>query len=311
MPEPVAIGVDVGGTKLVAATITADGEVLERRRRVTPASDPELLVRTLRELVIELGPEVPVGVGIAGLVTAEGVIRYGPNIEVRDLDLAGELDEVGGGVVRVVNDASAATFAEQRVGAAAGHRDVLLLTIGTGVGGGVVVGGKLVQGMHGFAGEVGHLVVLEGGRPCPCGNRGCLEAYASGKAIGRIAEERLAEPGQDSSLRAAEQISGKAVSEAALADDPFAQQLLTEAGHWLGVGLASLVNVLDPAVVLVGGGATDRAAPWMLPSASATMADRLVGSAWRRPPAVERARLGDDAGMIGAALLAADAAGCP
>ena len=308
MSEAVAVGIDVGGTKLVAATVAADGEVLERRRLRTPASAADRLVTSLHELADELGPELPLGIGIAGLVTPEGVIRYGPNIDVRDLDLAGELGRVRASEVRVLNDASAATLGEQRAGAARGYEDVLLLTLGTGVGGGVVVGGRLVQGAHGFAGEVGHLIVFEGGRQCPCGNRGCLEAYSSGRALGRMAEERLADLDRASSLRGIEEVTGKAVSEAAASDDALAREVLAEAGHWLGVGLASLVNVLDPAVVLVGGGAMERAAPAMFPPAAVAMKERLVGSAWREPPTLQRASLGDDAGMIGAALFAADAA---
>lgn len=306
MAEPVAIGIDVGGTKLVAATVAADGTVLTRLRRDTPAHDATELVATLRELLAELGTELPVGIGIAGLVTPDGVVRYGPNIGVQDLALADALSDVVRGSVTVVNDASAAALAEQRVGRGQGHTDVVVFTLGTGVGGGLVVGGRLVVGSGGFAGELGHVIVEEGGRACPCGNRGCVEAYASGTALGLMARERLVDLSVVSSLRDVDDLTGREVTAAALAGDGFAQSILTEGGHWLGVAAASVVNALDPSIILVGGGAGPKTAPWVLPAAVEAMTARLVGSAWRDAPPMELAALGDDAGMVGAALLAVE-----
>jgi glucokinase len=306
--DPVAIGIDVGGTKLVAATVTGDGTVLDRQRRETPARDGELLLRTLARCVVELGGgdgRLPVGVGIAGLVTPDGEVRYGPNIGVRDLPLASRLAETAGGEVCVVNDATAATFGEQRVGAGRGRGDLLMFTLGTGVGGGVVVGGEVLIGHSGFAGELGHVIVAEGGRACPCGNRGCIEAYASGTSMELIARERLVDLSVDTMLRDEAELTGRTVTQAALAGDAFAISILVEAGRWLGVAAASLVNVLDPEVILVGGGAALRTSRWVLPAAEAALAEHLIGSPWRIPPTFELAALGDDAGMVGAALLAA------
>lgn len=305
-PRPVAIGVDIGGTKLVAATISAEGTVVDRHRRETPAHDADLLVGTLAGLVDELGGGLPVGVGIAGLVTPDGRVRYGPNIGIRDLDLRSRLAAVTGAEVTVLNDASAAAFGEQQVGAARGHADMVLVTLGTGVGGGIVTGGRLLLGANGFGGELGHLIVAEGGRRCPCGNRGCIEAYASGTAIALQARERLVDRSVDTSLREVADLDGRAVTTAAQAGDEFARGLLADVGGWLGVALASVVNLVDPGVVLLGGGAALQTAPWVRPAAEAAMADRLVGSRWRHPPAVELAALGDDAGMVGAALHARD-----
>jgi glucokinase len=309
VPSPAAVGIDVGGTKLVAATVAADGTVLERQRRRTPASDAASLVTTLTELITELGPHLPVGIGIAGLVTPDGIVRYGPNIGVRDLPLAAELERATGATIRIVNDASAAALGEQRAGGGRGREHVVLLTLGTGVGGGIVVGGELVLGREGFAGEVGHVLVVEGGRPCPCGNHGCIEAYASGTAIGLLARERLVDLSVASSLREVPDLSGREVTDAAVAGDAFAQELLGTVGHWLGVALASLVNALDPEVVLIGGGAAAPTAPWVLPAAAASLRERLVGSPWREPPELRLAELGDDAGMVGAGLYALQAAG--
>jgi glucokinase len=309
--DPVAIGIDVGGTKLVAATVAGDGTVLDRQRRETPARDAESLLTTLRHCIHELGGgggELPVGVGIAGLVTPDGEVRYGANIGVRDLPLAARLEPSAGSPVTVVNDASAATFGEQRVGAGRGHEHLLMFTLGTGVGGGVVVAGQLVLGHGGLAGELGHVIVDEGGRACPCGNRGCVEAYASGTSIGLIARERLVDLSVDTILRDERELTGKTVTQAALSGDEFASSILVEAGRWLGVAAGSLVNVLDPAVILVGGGAALRSSRWVLPAAEAALAEHLIGSPWRAAPPMELAALGDDAGMVGAALLAAERA---
>jgi glucokinase len=309
--EPVAIGIDVGGTKLVAATIAGDGTVIDRQRRETPARDAELLLRTLSRSIAELGEDdedgaqLPVGIGIAGLVTPAGDIRFGPNIGVRDLPLATRLAEATGREVTVVNDASAAAFGEQRVGAGRGRGDVVMFTLGTGVGGGVIVGGEVVLGTGGFAGELGHVIVEEGGRACPCGNRGCVEAYASGTSIGLIARERLVDLSVDTLLRDETELTGRSVTQAALAGDAFARSILVEAGRWLGVAAGSLVNVLDPEVILVGGGAAVQTSRWVLPAAEASLAEHLIGSPWRTAPPFELAALGDDAGMVGAALLAA------
>lgn len=308
MDQPVAIGIDVGGTKLVAATVTADGRIVDRVRRATPAHDADRLVDALGGLVAELGAHLPVGVGIAALVTPAGTVRYGPNLGVRDLDLATALDDPARPPVVVVNDASAAALGEQRVGAGAGRSDVLLLTLGTGVGGGVVVDGGLVIGAGGFAGELGHVLVEEGGRACACGSRGCLEAYAAGSAIGRRMAERLEAEPDASRLREADEITGKAVSAAARDGDGLAREVVAEAGDWLGVALASLVNALDPELVLLGGGAAVETAPWLLPRARTAMEQRMIGRGWRTPPAVELAALADDAGIVGAGLLAAERA---
>jgi glucokinase len=300
-----ALGVDVGGTKLVAATLTAEGEIVERRRLETPARDADRLVRTLRDLIVELaGDGLPVGIGVAGMVDPAGRVRYGPNIGVRDLHLAERLRDVAGAEVTVVNDANAAALGEQRAGAGRGRDSLVLFTLGTGVGGGIVLGGRLQEGAHGFAGEVGHLIVEDGGRPCPCGNRGCIEAYASGTAIGLAARDRLVDPRAATVLREDLELSGRSVTDAAIAGDALAQSVLVDVGRWLGVAAAGLVNVLDPEVVLLGGGAARATAPWVIPAAEAALAERVLGAQLRPMPTVELTALGDDAGMIGAAMLA-------
>jgi glucokinase len=304
---PVAIGIDIGGTQLRAAVVAADGSLADRTSQPTPADDETLLVATIREVIEALGADLPVGIGIAGLVSPSGVVRYGPNIGVRDLPLAASLADATSGPVVVINDASAAAFGEQQAGAARGRRDMLLFTLGTGVGGGIVVDGRLLVGSRGFAGELGHIVVAEGGRRCPCGSRGCIEAYASGTAITLLARERLVDPTQATVLRDHPVLTGPLVTQAARQGDAFAADVLREVGHWLGVAIASMANALDPEIVLLGGGAAAATADWVLPEARRAGQSHLVGGRWRSLPPIELAALGDDAGMIGAGLHAAGA----
>lgn len=308
MSDLAAIGIDVGGTKLVAAALAADGEVLQRRRLSTPAAEGDGIVEALGELVADLGADgpddAPVGVGIAGLVDRDGVVRYGPNIGVRELPLAARLRELTGRHVTVGNDATVAAYAEARIGAAAGHDDVVMFTLGTGVGGGIVLRGDVLLGRNGAAGELGHVIVEEGGRACPCGNRGCVEAYASGTSIGLVARERLVDRDIETSLREVHDLDGADVTAAAQEGDDFARSILAEAGTWLGIAMASVVNALDPSIVVVGGGAAIRSAPFVLPAARDAMSSRLIGHAFRTAPDIVEATLSDDAGMIGAGLLA-------
>lgn len=302
--EVVAVGVDVGGTKLLALAVAQDGSIVGRERRTSPTGDPEALVEAVTELARGLGGQVPVGAGVAGIVDRDGVVRYGPNLDVSNLPLQGRLTDALGVPVTVANDATVALHGELRAGAARGARDVVMVTLGTGVGGAVVVDGGLVDGTTGMAGELGHVIVRDGGRECPCGNRGCLEAYASGSAIGRVAEERLDGSDDPSGLRDVDVVDGKAVTLAALDGDELALDVLREAGYWLGVGLTGIVNILDPELVVVGGGAATMASPIMLPAAFDVLSRRILGAEHRPVPELVPASLGDDAGAVGAALLA-------
>lgn len=309
------MGVDVGGTKIAAGIVDVDGRVLARARRDTPRAAEDivpLVADTVGTLWAQAGVDaVPVGVGAAGIIDRDGVMRYAPNIAWADYPLAAELAERVGAPVTVHNDANVAAWAEYRAGAGrAATSDMLMLTVGTGVGGGAVVEDRLLLGAHGLAAELGHIVVSEGGPRCPCGNRGCLEALASGNAIGRTAREEVAAhraPGSSPLAEAApETITGKSVTYAAQAGDDFAAGILERAGFWLGVGIASLANALDPEIVVVGGGAME-AGELLLVPARASFAERLMGRAHRPLPPVEPAQLADDAGLVGAALLALEA----
>jgi glucokinase len=306
--SPAAVGVDVGGTHLRAGLVSEQGLVGEVVRRRSEVDDVDALVATVVDALVELGhgpgPGLPVGLGMAGLIDREGRLRYGPNVGVRDAPLGALLRGALGGprTVRVINDASAAVVGEHRVGAARGHRDVVMFTLGTGVGGGVIVDGRLLEGAHGLAGELGHLVISEGGRDAPSGVLGTVEAYTSGTAIGREADEAVV-----AGLAGARSSDAPGVVAAAAAGEPWALGVLERVGSRLGIAIASVVAVVDPSIVVVGGGAGDAAAPFLLPAARASFAAHLMGAAHRPVAAVVVAELGDDAGVIGAGLLAADA----
>ncbi len=306
-----SIGVDIGGTKIVAAVVNGKGNMLAERRVETPVDGDRRtveLVALVRTLCAEHDlPQTTVGVGAAGLVDLDGVVRYAPNLDWRDYPLRAALESELGLPVRVENDAAAAVWGEYVVGAG---RDAvggaLMLTLGTGVGGGLVTEGRLARGAHGLAGEFGHIILAEGGPRCPCGNRGCLEALSSGTAIGRIAREAVAAGTlpEGSSLYEIEDLTGNKVTVAARSGDAGGRAVLAEAGRWLGVGIASLVNALDPEIVIVGGGVID-AGPLLLEPAIEAYHERVVAREHRSSPPVVEASLGDHAGVIGAALLGA------
>lgn len=297
-----AVGVDIGAGKILAGRVDESGEVQDSHRLVTPLRDASALVEAVVGLVTRLGCGGPVGVGVAGLVTETGKLRYGPNLGVERLPLRALLEDELSVPVVVCNDAEAALWAEAAVGAAKRARNVAMLTLGTGVGGAVLDTGRFVRG-HGFGGELGHLIIDDGGLPCGCGSMGCLEAYASGTAIGKRAHERLQATSASSVLRDTD-FDEIDVSCAAREGDAFAVDVLREAGRWLGVGITSIVNAFDPELVVLGGGVTDAVGQILIPPANEVMRTRLMGAHLRRPPDLVTAVLGDNAGMIGAGLLA-------
>jgi glucokinase len=312
MPLERAVGIDVGGTRILGAVVDLDeGRVVERRTAPTPAGDPEAAVRAIvsvaRHLVAGQGA-VALGLGAAGMVDRRGVMRYAPNIAWRELPLA---DLVGAEVdvpVYVDNDANAAAWGEYRFGAGRGVEHMLMVTVGTGIGGGIVVGGELLRGAHGFAAEVGHVVVEPGGPRCGCGNLGCWEQVASGRAIGRLGREAARELPGTRMLELAggepDRITGEVVTRAAREGDPIALRILGEVGRRLGEGIAGLVNVLDPELVVVGGGAVE-AGELLLGPARRSFEETVQALRHRPPVRIVPAALGPEAGVVGAADLAA------
>lgn len=316
---PLVAGVDVGGTKVYGCVLdpTRPTEALAEVRRDTPRGGDAVLdavVAVVHDVAEAAGLSgvaalAGVGVGVPGLVDRGGMLRLAPNLPgVADLAVGPRLEERLGTPVTVENDATAATWAEVRAGAAEGAEDAVMVTLGTGIGAGVVMGGRLQRGAHGFAGEAGHTLVDPHGPPCPCGRRGCWERYASGSGLGRLARDAamagraeavVAQAGGDP-----EQVRGEHVTAAAAAGDEGALAVVEDFGWWLAVGVANLVNLLDPAVVVVGGGLVDAGEVLLAPTRRAY--DGLVLGVGHRPAVpIVRAALGNHAGAIGAALLIA------
>lgn len=312
-----AIGLDVGGTKLLALALDpATGEVLGTDRRPTPRGSEGLIEGMVAAVVdlsaqLDLVPDTRVGVGMAGLVDHRGVLRHGPNQPgVRELDVLGGLTERLGDRVTVDNDGNCAMWAEWVSGAAQGTQDAVLVTLGTGIGAGLVIGGRLVRGANGMAGEPGHTTVDPNGPPCPCGRRGCWERYASGAGLARMARD-AAEAGQLDGVLSrvggdAAVIRGEDVVEAARAGDAETQVVLDELAWWTALGIANLIAVLDPEVVVLGGGLIDAADLW-LDQTRRRITELTVAAGHRDLPPVVAAVHGAEAAALGAALLAARA----
>ena len=309
-----AIGIDVGGTKINALRVARGGTILARSGASTPADDSERTLATTIRLASELRTPgvLAVGVGAAGLVdAADGVLRFAPNLAWREMTIAARMRDSLGLPCQVDNDANAAAYGEYRFGAGRGYRHMLLVAVGTGIGGGIVSDGRLFRGAHGFAAEIGHIIVEPDGPLCGCGNRGCWEQVAAGRAIDRMGKQAARE--HDSILRSLaggdpEGVTGRLVTEAAGRDDAIARGIFAEVGRRLGQGIAGLVNVLDPQVVVVGGGAME-AGGLLLDPARAAFDEAVEGLEHRPRVPIVAAELGNDAGAVGAATLALDELG--
>ncbi len=303
------VGVDLGGTKCLAVALE-DGRVVGEHRVPTPAGETAVL-DALAEVASAVGGTAAgvrgIGVGVPGLVDRAGVLRFAPNLPgVVDLPIQAELEARLGVAVRVDNDATCACWGERQVGAAQGYDDVILATLGTGIGGGIVAGGVLMRGANGFAGEIGHMVVDPNGPPCPCGQRGCWERFASGGGLGRLGQRAAAE-GRATRVLAlaggdAAQVHGEHVTAAAAEGDAEAQAVLVELAWWVALGLANLANAFDPHAFVLGGGLIE-AGELLLGPVRTAFAGLLASSVHRPPIAVVPATLGEHAGAIGAACL--------
>ena len=307
-----ACGIDVGGTKIAGGVVDESGTIVEELRVESPATDAAAIEQAIESLVTQLRSRhriETVGVGAAGYIDkARAVVMFAPNLAWRDLDLKADLEAKLDLPVVVENDANAAAWGEFQFGAGHDVDDLLLVTVGTGVGGGVVLDGSLYRGAFGVGAEIGHMRVVPDGILCGCGNYGCLEMYASGSAL--VREVRAA--ARAGSLLAADlvdraggdpaAITGPLVTEAARAGDPFAIEHLATVGRWLGEGIASLTAVLDPAVVVVGGGVS-AADDLLLGPTRRAFAAQLTGRGHRPMLEIRKARLGNRAGLIGAADL--------
>ena len=308
-----AIGVDVGGTKIAAGVVTPEGKILEEVRYPTPHS-PGTLVEIIAKTITEVKDAHEAGgvcLAVPGLILAqENKVVFSPNLHAIDgISLKDEIEPKIGLPLTIENDGNAAAWGEFRFGAGSEADHLVLVTLGTGIGGGVITRGVLMRGAQGSGGELGHVTIQATGPRCACGNHGCLEALASGTAIARRAREAAIENPNSAlgRLAARRQILGEDVTELAREGDDLALSVLDETGRWLGVGLAGYVNIFNPEVVAVGGGAME-AGELILKAARREVALRA------RPPSrdlaeVKVAALGPRSGVLGAAALARDASG--
>jgi glucokinase len=306
--ERVVVGVDLGGTNLRTALLSTDGEVLDKRSEATQGSEgwKSVVARLIkcialqREIAIDRGLRVAaVGVGAPGIIQMEtGIVVKSPNFpDWNNLPLKEELERALMIPVVIENDANAAALGEQWRGAGRGISSMILLTLGTGVGGGIVLNNRIWQGADGMAGEIGHMTLVPEGRQCGCGNRGCLEMYASARGIVQSYQEQCPVAGTDASIVTAAQ-----VYQAAREGDPVARHAMNHMGHMLGIGIANLINIFNPQMIVLGGRVKDA---WDL-FIGATH-EEIMRRAFQVP--AERTHivpsvLGDDAGMVGAAAVA-------
>jgi glucokinase len=288
------IGVDVGGTKILGVVVDERGAVLAEQRVPTPEAGDELVAAVIG-VVAGLRAEhdiAALGVGVPGLVSRDFVLRFAPNLPgIVELPIGAPLAAATGLPVRVDNDNTCALWGEHLLGAARDVDDAVLVGLGTGIGGGLLLDGRLARGAHGFAGEIGHMVVARGGIPCVCGRNGCWERYASGSALGRMGREAgIGDRGED-------------VTAAAIAGDAQALAVFEEFADWFAVGLVNLVHVLDVERCLIAGGVVE-AGEVLIDAVRRAFNARLVAPEHRPPVDIVAAQLGERAGAIGAALLA-------
>lgn len=309
---PLVVGIDVGGTKVLAVEADGAGRVVRSARRETPGRlvDAALVEDALTEALRDVadGRTVSaVGLAAAGFVDRAGArVRFAPHLPWRDEAVRDRLAARWRTPVALDNDANCVARAEAAYGAARGCASVLVVTLGTGIGGALLIDGEVLRGHNGMAGEFGHMQVVPGGQHCECGGRGCWEQYCSGNALVRLAKDEI---GRTPTLLDElcggdpERLTGPMVSRAAEDGDLLARQAFASVGDWLGVGLANLVAAFDPEVVVVGGGVS-AAGDRLLEPARAALSRSLVGVGHRVVPDLVRVRFGPEAGAIGAAHLA-------
>jgi glucokinase len=300
------VGIDVGGTKCLGVRLSDDGTIADEFRVPTP-HEPDALIATLADIAERLGADSVIGVGVPGLVDRRGVLLAAPNVtKVRMLPLRDALADRTGLEVIVDNDNTVACLAEWRLGAGRGFDDVVLAGLGTGIGGGVVSGGRLQRGHHGFAGEFGHMIVQPAGLQCPCGQRGCWERYASGSGLGLLAREAAEAHRLDdivAEVGSVEAIRGEHVTAAARRGDAAARDVVERYAAWVALGLVNLTNLYDPGRIVLSGGLSADDDVYLAPIVASYEAT-LFASDLRPRPSIVFAELGPSAGAIGAALLA-------
>ena len=313
-------GIDIGGTKVLGVALGpgTDGGIVAEARVPTPTGTRTIVgshvAAAVAEVVAQLDAtlgddDAAVGVGAPGMVDRHGRLSFAPNLpQAHGVDWTALIgDRLVGRTILIENDANFAALAEHRLGAARGYDHVVMVTLGTGIGGGLVLDGRVQVGSAGFAGEIGHMVVDPDGPPCPCGRRGCWERYASGAGLGLLAREAALAGRLDEVVRRAggdpESVRGEDVSAAAAAGDPAAREVIEAVGSWIGFGLANLTAVVDPQCFVLGGGVVE-VGDLLLDAARTTFASLVEGGDRRPLAAVVPAAYGERAGAVGGALAA-------
>lgn len=309
MARRFAIGIDIGGTTTKAGVVTSEGEVLTRIERPTDPSAATKGAIALVDELLERSTETIAGLGVAaaGFITGSRV-TFSPNLVFDDPQLGSAFEARSGLPVTVDNDANAAVWGEYRFGAARGIDNVAMVTIGTGIGSGFIVEGRLLRGASGAAGEIGHIVIDPAGPPCGCGLRGCLEQFASGQAVttwARVAAEADPSTSIVSFAGSIDAITAEHVGRAAREYDETARAVLRRAGRTLGIGLSNIVNIFDPDVIVLGGSVTKAGEAFLGPARDELA--RMTAAQRRRPMRLDLSALQADAGILGAAALALDA----
>ena len=308
-----AIGIDIGGTKVLGGVVTGTGEILATARRDTPREGGRALTEAIANVATELVQQYPVdsiGVSAAGFISSDRQTMLAtPNISNwNGVNLVKELTEIVHKKIVLENDANAAAWGEFKFGAGRGRSDLMMLTLGTGVGGGLILDGSVFRGAFGIGAELGHIRIVPEGQLCGCGIRGCLEQYASGSALMRHAREAidasplLARNLLDRGDGTIEGLRGNDITEAARDGDPVAIAAFNTMATYLGAGIASLCAVIDPSCVVLGGGVIDAGELFLGPTRDAAL--RLIPFSGKHPyPEIVAAELGNHAGLVGVADL--------
>ncbi|QNP92823.1 MULTISPECIES: ROK family protein [Corynebacterium] len=316
--DELTIGVDIGGTNFRAAVVDAEGTILDTEQLPTPSSVSaleEALELAIAELRGRHPSVVSVGLAVAGFIDETRTrVRFAPHLPWRHQEIVQRLSTRLGLPVVLEHDANSAAIGEHAFGAAQGVDNWVLFALGTGIGGAVMINGRIYRGAFGTAPEFGHLTVMPKGRACPCGKRGCLERYCSGSALALAAQDLMATRRYSASrlvdayANKAEELTGRVIVDAARHGDALAQEAVDEVATWLGQGLGLVQDIFDPELIVIGGGLSTEADLFM-DTAKSELGSSIVGSGYRPVSRVAAAQLGGDAGMIGVALLARQEAG--
>lgn len=308
-----SIGVDLGGTNITIALVDLKGKIKNKVKISTQADkEADFIIKTIIENIrvlirdVRFSQLIGIGIGAAGQIDhARGVIQFSPNLHWRNVPIVKEVKKEFNLPVYIDNDANVACYGEFLFGAGRGAQNILCVTLGTGVGGGIIINSKIYRGAGGVAGEIGHITVESKGRKCNCGNRGCMEAYVGAPHIRERCIEKIKSGRKSIVTRIVEgslsKITPKVLEEAAFYKDKLSQEIWQETGMYLGVGLASLINIFNPEKIIIGGGIANAGALILGPMLK-TMKERALAVSLQDVKIV-RAKLGEEAGVIGAAML--------